>query len=56
MREERKGIRFPQGVGTNDLFSIPTSGGEFDDDPTTTNLYVSNLPLDVLFIYFFINL
>lgn len=49
MREERKGVRILQGVAANDSFIVPTGGGEFDDDPTTTNLYVSNLPLDVYF-------
>lgn len=49
MREERKGVRLPQGVSISESFTIPAGGGEFDDDPTTTNLYVSNLPLDVYF-------
>ncbi|KAK0404004.1 hypothetical protein QR680_017235 [Steinernema hermaphroditum] len=57
-REHRKGLRqqLQQQLGVDEqainkmvpLETFPTGGtGEFDNDPFTTNLYLSNLPLDI---------
>uniref|UniRef100_A0A1I8A1I4 U2 snRNP-associated SURP motif-containing protein n=1 Tax=Steinernema glaseri TaxID=37863 RepID=A0A1I8A1I4_9BILA len=57
-REQRRGLRqqLQQQLGVDDhainkivpLDTYPTGGtGEFDNDPFTTNLYLSNLPLNI---------
>ncbi|VDN36421.1 unnamed protein product [Cylicostephanus goldi] len=62
-RDQRKGLRdhlrAELGVDAEALDKIapaldkPYMGsGEYDDDPYTTNLYISNLPLDVSVIFF----
>lgn len=60
MRDQRKGLRqqLEEKLGPNseviDRIAPPMDNpfligslSEFDDDPTTTNLYVCNMPIDV---------
>lgn len=64
MRQERRGLReqLKQKLGDSDAvdriapsldqpYMFGGAKDEFDDDPNTTNLYLSNLPMSVSLIF-----